>query len=82
MSSDEYLNYAEKNRQEWEDKGIEVVAQMMEALKAEEKLNKYITSGLSDPSKTTESQQPPHSGLAPRGLSDSLKQQSLSSLTA
>jgi hypothetical protein len=26
VSSDEYLNYAMKNRQEWEDRGLEVVA--------------------------------------------------------
>jgi hypothetical protein len=30
VSSDEYLNYAMKNRQEWEDKGEEVVAEMLE----------------------------------------------------
>ncbi len=31
VSSDEYLNYAEKNRQEWEARGMEVVAGMVEA---------------------------------------------------
>jgi class 3 adenylate cyclase len=31
VSSDEYLNYAEKNRQEWESRGMEVVAGMVEA---------------------------------------------------
>jgi len=30
-SSDEYLNYALKNRQEWEERGQEVVAEMVEA---------------------------------------------------
>ncbi len=30
VSSDEYLNYAEKNRQEWEARGMEVVANMIE----------------------------------------------------
>jgi hypothetical protein len=30
VSSDEYLNYAMKNRQEWEERGEEVVAEMME----------------------------------------------------
>ena len=30
VSSDEYLNYALKNRQEWEDRGQEVVAMMMQ----------------------------------------------------
>jgi hypothetical protein len=29
VSSDEYLNYAEKNRQEWEARGMEVVANMV-----------------------------------------------------
>jgi hypothetical protein len=32
VSSDEYLNYAEKNRQEWEARGMEVVANMIEAV--------------------------------------------------
>jgi hypothetical protein len=31
ISSDEYLNYGEKNRQEWEEEGLEVVASMVEA---------------------------------------------------
>ena len=30
VSSDEYLNYAKKNREEWEAKGEEVVAEMIE----------------------------------------------------
>jgi class 3 adenylate cyclase len=30
VSSDEYLNYALKNRQEWEDRGLEVVASLVE----------------------------------------------------
>jgi class 3 adenylate cyclase len=30
VSSDEYLNYAMKNRQEWEDRGLEVVAGLVE----------------------------------------------------
>jgi class 3 adenylate cyclase len=34
VSSDEYLNYAEKNRQEWESRGMEVVAGMIEAAHA------------------------------------------------
>ena len=33
VSSDEYLNYAEKNRDEWEQRGQEVVAKMVEKLK-------------------------------------------------
>jgi 3'5'-cyclic nucleotide phosphodiesterase len=32
VSSDEYLNYAMKNRQEWEDKGEEIVASMMASI--------------------------------------------------
>jgi hypothetical protein len=32
VSSDEYLNYAEKNRAEWEAKGEEVVAKMLERI--------------------------------------------------
>ena len=31
VSSDEYLNYAMSNRQEWEARGQEVVAEMIEA---------------------------------------------------
>lgn len=30
VSSDEYLNYAQKNRAEWESRGQEVVAEMVE----------------------------------------------------
>lgn len=33
VSSNEYLNYAVKNREEWESKGEEVVAEMVERLK-------------------------------------------------
>ena len=36
VSSDEYLNYAEKNRQEWEKKGLEVVKGMMKAIHMQE----------------------------------------------
>ena len=36
VSSDEYLNYAIKNRQEWEARGKEVVNEMLENLKAEQ----------------------------------------------
>jgi hypothetical protein len=35
VSSDEYLNYAQKNRQEWEARGQEVVAAMVEKYQAE-----------------------------------------------
>jgi hypothetical protein len=34
VSSDEYLNYALKNRQEWEDRGLEVVASLVEDTQA------------------------------------------------
>jgi hypothetical protein len=34
VSSDEYLNYALKNRQEWEDRGLEVVAGLVEGTQA------------------------------------------------
>ena len=33
VSSDEYLNYAQKNRQEWEIRGQEIVASMVEKVK-------------------------------------------------
>lgn len=36
VSSVEYLNYAEKNRQEWESRGRECLAEMTEKIKAEE----------------------------------------------
>jgi hypothetical protein len=32
VSSDEYLNYAQKNRMEWESRGQEVVVEMIESL--------------------------------------------------
>jgi hypothetical protein len=35
VSSDEYLNYAVKNRREWEARGQEVVAEMLENVKGE-----------------------------------------------
>lgn len=33
VSSDEYLQYAQQNRKEWELKGMQIVAEMMEQLK-------------------------------------------------
>jgi hypothetical protein len=33
VSSDEYLNYAMRNRQEWEKKGHEVVERMLQKVK-------------------------------------------------
>lgn len=35
VSSDEYLQYAIKNRNEWETKGQEVVEQMVESIELE-----------------------------------------------
>jgi hypothetical protein len=35
VSSYEYLNYAEKNRREWESRGQELVAEMVQSLKSE-----------------------------------------------
>ena len=40
VSSDEYLNYATKNRQEWEMKGREIVAEMVEARRGRGGVNK------------------------------------------
>jgi hypothetical protein len=33
VSSDECLNYAVKNRDEWEARGVEVLAEMMEDIR-------------------------------------------------
>jgi hypothetical protein len=38
VSSDEYLNYAIRNRQEWEARGREVVSEMLEMVKSREKV--------------------------------------------
>ena len=35
VSSDEYLNYAEKNRAEWEARGREIVSEMMDEIESE-----------------------------------------------
>ena len=35
-SSDEYLNYALRNRQEWESRGQEIISEMMETVSADE----------------------------------------------
>jgi hypothetical protein len=35
VSSDEYLNYAQRNRKEWEERGKEVVQEMVEKVKKE-----------------------------------------------
>jgi class 3 adenylate cyclase len=45
VSSDEYLNYAIKNRQEWEDRGLEVVAGLIEDIQAK-LLSEKKTSGV------------------------------------
>jgi 3'5'-cyclic nucleotide phosphodiesterase len=36
VSSDEYLNYATRNRQEWEARGLEVVSEMLEMVKSKD----------------------------------------------
>jgi class 3 adenylate cyclase len=45
VSSDEYLNYAIKNRQEWEDRGLEVVAGLVEDIQVK-LLSEKKTSGV------------------------------------
>lgn len=42
VSSDEYLNYAVQNRQEWESRGEEIVSEMIERVCRE-----YETNGIS-----------------------------------
>ncbi|KAL7573558.1 hypothetical protein ACA910_008696 [Epithemia clementina (nom. ined.)] len=58
VASDEYLNYALKNRQEWEDRGGEVVEEMIQAIIAN--YNNSVTTSpaislLSRPEQTTNS---------------------------
>ncbi len=51
VSSDEYLNYALKNRQEWEDRGLEVVASLVEDTQAKllsEKKKMVVVAPLSE----------------------------------
>jgi class 3 adenylate cyclase len=43
VSSDEYLNYAMKNRQEWASRGLEVVAELVEETQAKLLLEKNTT---------------------------------------
>jgi len=38
VSSDEFLAYAEQNKKEWEEKGMEVVAEMSETMRKKYKL--------------------------------------------
>jgi len=35
VSSDEYLNYAVKNREEWEERGVDVVAEMLQRVRSD-----------------------------------------------
>ena len=44
VSSDEYLNYALKNRKEWEQRGLELVSEMVESLRTESSLTASTTS--------------------------------------
>jgi len=39
VSSDEYLNYAVKNREEWEVKGKEIVEDMVRKVLADDSIN-------------------------------------------
>jgi class 3 adenylate cyclase len=42
VSCDEFLNYAQKNRDEWESRGHEIVAEMVEAVMAKELMNSEV----------------------------------------
>ena len=42
-SSDEYLNYAKSNREEWESRGEEMVAEMMASIRREEEREREQT---------------------------------------
>lgn len=60
VSSDEYLNYAIKNRKEWEAKGQEVVTSMLEKINAkgygiEEEIDNEETRYVSSPGSQTSS---------------------------
>ena len=46
VSSDEYLNYAMKNREEWEVRGHEIVMEMVEAVVNEPKRNDGLSSAV------------------------------------
>jgi hypothetical protein len=56
VSSDEYLNYAIRNRQEWETRGREIVNEMMElvAVKAETPSPPILTSKMLDAMQTNQ----------------------------
>lgn len=41
VSSDEYLNYAELNRKEWEIRGEEIVSEMVQAIAAQEASHRF-----------------------------------------
>ena len=80
VSSDEYLNYAMQNRNEWKDRGQEIVLEMIEKVKMMEfntteaavkkVTSKSTTSNQAAPTKTTPpQQQPPDRFKMPRQLS-------------
>ena len=46
VSSAEYLNYAMQNRKEWEDRGQQIVAEMMENLDRPEKRDDTLGDSL------------------------------------
>ena len=51
VSSDEYLNYATKNRQEWSDRGKEIVEEMKNAVLSQEKNAAPVYTGIDERSK-------------------------------
>jgi len=42
VSSDEYLNYAQQNRAEWESKGREIISEMMESMAKKEAMEAVV----------------------------------------
>jgi hypothetical protein len=73
VSSDEYLNYAMQNRNEWKDRGQELVNEMIERVSNEWNNNNDQRSNQPTSfllmSKQTLSQQPPDGYVVPRQYS-------------
>jgi hypothetical protein len=55
VSSDEYLNYAMKNREEWEIRGHEVVMEMVEAAESGGRRQKVVSPPVSPVKNTNHS---------------------------
>ena len=76
VASDEYLNYALKNRQEWEDRGREVVEEMLHSMRSSMSQN-TPNSPSSPPSTTTAKptmlEQSPQLGGAPGSTSETVE---------